>query len=135
MEKSIKAITAALASKQYAEFTIQPDHDVSKSISALRRLCLHGKGKEIQGRIRSIIEFRRSEIAQLSKLAPKWASAGQLFSRNTEYPFQRSSHSWTTPSQSGVFSAQEAEGFRELARSVYVASTQIVSAILRSFGV
>jgi HEPN domain-containing protein len=132
VEKSVKAIAAAIRdagiSPIYTGFT----HEVEKIVSALV-LLPRGKGPtDIKDRIKALLnEGHRSEIRALCALAPKRPGPGELARRNTEYPFQRSDGSWIAPHDEGAFDLSDVERFRALATRIIEGSARTVSALER----
>ncbi len=131
VEKSIKAIAAALRDRFIVSIPIGYTHDVARIASALRRPARPNDATDIQHHInRLLTEFTINEIKQLDAMAPRRPPPGSLHARNSEYPFELLAGDWTTPAL-GAFTDQEVRRFQELAERVYGRAKEIVSALRR----
>ncbi len=133
VEKSVKAITAAVKQAAMGSIGTGFKHEVDKLVWALV-LIPKGKGPaDIKNRIRSLFhEGHRGEIRALCLLAPRKPGPGELSRRNTEYPYQRLDETWIAPHESESFSKTEVERFRRLASRIIEGSAKILSALERS---
>src|SRR6185312_3123102 len=116
VEKSVKAIAAAVRDVGINAINIGFTHEVERVVSALVFLP-RGKGPtNIKDQIKALLnEGHRREIKALCALAPKRPGPGELARRNTEYPYQRADGSWIAPHESGAFTISDVERFRTLA--------------------
>ena len=108
VEKSVKAMVAAVNDLGILFMTITPSHLPDKEIKALRSLR---RAIDILDRM---FERHSSEIERLCKLAPHWPDDGKTFLRNTEYPFSQGTE-WIAPAEDGVFTIQEVKLARDTA--------------------
>ncbi|HZL35417.1 MAG TPA: hypothetical protein VFC78_08915 [Tepidisphaeraceae bacterium] len=132
VEKSIKAIAAALQDRLIVSIPIGYKHDVADLASALRRLAKPRDPTDIQYHINILLtEYVLNEIKALDAMAPRRPSGGCLHARNTEYPFERIAGDWIAPSFAGVFALSEIYRFQQLAKRVYPGARAIVSALRR----
>jgi hypothetical protein len=132
VEKSVKAIVAALNDRGVIATSTGFRHDVERLVSALVHLPRRPENKDIQNQITGLLnEHHRSEIKAICLLAPRKPEAGQLARRNTEYPYQNPDGSWRAPADSGSFGKKDLERFRIVALRIYEGSSRIVSALYR----
>lgn len=132
VEKSIKAIIAALNDRGVLKVPTGFKHDVERLVSALIHLPHAGGNKNIQNRINGLLnEHHRSEIKAICALAPKKPIAGQLARRNTEYPYQNQDATWRAPADTDSFGRKDVERFRRVAHNLFEGSSRIVSAMYR----
>lgn len=134
VEKSVKAIVAALHDKGVIVRVPGFNHDVGDHVSALIRLPHNPVYKNIQNKIHGLLgQSERSEIKELGLLAPKRPGPGKLASRNTEYPYQRPDGTWRAPAadEPGGFDDQDVLRFRQIAQRVYEGTARLLSALYR----
>lgn len=132
VEKSIKAIAAALRDRLIVSIPIGYKHDAARIASALRRPARPNDPTDIQHHINKLVtEYVLNEIKALDSLAPKRPTPGALHGRNTEYPFELIAGDWTTPALIGVFEETEVKRFQQLAERVHQNAKEIVSALRR----
>jgi len=132
VEKSVKAIVAALSERGIIRVATGFRHTVERLVSALVHLPHSPGNKDLQGRIHGLLnEHHRAEIDALCLLAPKRPDPGQLARRNTEYPYQNADGSWRAPADDGSFREAEVDRFRRLAYRIHGGSCRIVSAASR----
>ena len=132
VEKSIKAIVAAVADAEITYIGIKYNHEVKDYIAALLHLPKPKENLEIQSRIKGVLnEFQRGEIAALVSPAPKQPAAGKYAMRNTEYPFQNSAGAWIIPSDPAVFRKEDVTRFGSIAESIHDGARRLLSALAR----
>jgi len=130
VEKSVKAVAAALGPAGFRFIRIGYSHKLQAIISLLFHLPTGKDGSGIVAQIRNLLsDHDRAEIVALSSLAPAMPPPGRLASKNTEYPFQKPDGSWVAPCDDGAFSSREVERFSTLSARVIVRSGKIVSAL------
>lgn len=109
VEKSIKAMVAALTESGVAAVNIGSDHYPEKQIDALL-LIKRAIGQDLIAQIRAVFSpYRLGEIRALCLLAPRLPPR-----RNTEYPYPDGQGGWTAPAVQGSFTAAEVYRFRRL---------------------
>jgi HEPN domain-containing protein len=134
VEKSVKALAAAVRDARLASVRIKFTHEVDKLLNALNRLHPPtGENAVIQSRIHQLISTRwEKEIGDLMALAPKALAEGEmLLARNTEYPYQNADGSWRAPAESGSFSDADVRRFQALADHIVFGTERLISAIER----
>ncbi|MCP4247291.1 MAG: HEPN domain-containing protein [bacterium] len=132
VEKAVKALLAAMREQGVLDVRTPRAHNVDGLIAALIRLPRRrAERRELQNQVLALLnEFRRGEIHALGALAPRWPGPGELFPRNTEYPFQLNESTWQAPSDGGVFQlAKDVQRFERLARHVHVGVSRLIDAI------
>lgn len=133
VEKSVKALAAILRDAQMANIPIGFKHDVETQVSMLLRLPRPRASRDIQNIIHSLFDqSTRGDIKALGLLAPKAPAPGQLFQRNTEYPYQDAQGTWHVPAEEDAFVLAEVERFKRLAHRGYDGISRIMSAIERA---
>lgn len=133
VEKSIKALVAALRERGYLHIHTGRTHAVEQLVAAMVRLPVRRHAtRDIRNHLLHLLdEHRRGEIRAVCHLAPRWPSAGQPFSRNTEYPFQAAAEKWAAPADDGVFGVNDIRRFRDLAERIYTEAHRLICAIER----
>lgn len=134
VEKSIKAVVAALRDRGTLRIHTGRRHQVEPLVSALIRLASgRGESRGIQKHISDLLaEHRRGGVFAVCALAPKWPRPGEPFPRNTEYPFQQDEDTWRAPADEGVFGLEkDVQQFQRLADDFYCRLPRIISAIER----
>ncbi len=132
VEKSVKAIAAALKDRGRWTVPIAFKHDVQKLVSSMIRLRHTLLDKGVHSSIRGLFHPGNfHEIEVICSLAPEKPGPGQLARRNTEYPYQNADGSWRAPGDVGSFFAKEVDRFNKLAHRILEGSTGIVSALYR----
>lgn len=132
VEKSVKAIVAALRDAGVLHIEIGFGHAVEPFLRVLVRLPRPGDTKTIRQHLNGLLdEATRAGIRALDALAPRRPPPGGRLRRNTEYPFHAAAGGWTYPADETTFSAQEMNRFRALAYRVVAGAGRIVSAIRR----
>ncbi len=110
VEKSVKAMVAALKESGVDAVNISADHYPQKEIFALL-LIKRAVSQELVGHIHTIFSGHRlGEIRALCLLAPNLPPR-----RNTEYPYPDGIGGWTAPAALGSFRVDEVYRFRALA--------------------
>ncbi len=132
IEKSIKAIAAALRDRLILSVPIGYKHDVVRIVSALRRPARAADKSDIQHHInRFLNKHLIAEIKVIDSFAPRRPPPGALHAKNTEYPFEGIAGDWTTPALNAVFTIHDVNRFRQLANRVHINAKEIVSALRR----
>jgi HEPN domain-containing protein len=132
VEKSVKAIVAAVDDRGIMSIQTGFSHDVERLISALMHLPRRPGNRDIQNRINGLFnEHHRGEIKAICLLAPQRPGPRRLAGRNTEYPYQNPDGSWRAPADPGSFDRKDVERFRLLATRVCDGSARVVSAVYR----
>ncbi len=132
VEKSVKAIVAAVRDVGIRAINTGYMHEVEKLVSALVLLPKAKGPTNLKDQIKALLnEGRRGEIRALCALAPKRPGPGELARRNTEYPFQRPDGSWIAPHEEGAFDLSDVERFRSLASRIIEGAAKIISAVDR----
>ena len=135
VEKSVKAVAAALRTSGRNIHPIGFSHSLDSIISAIFNLPHRKDVSGILNRVRILLdEHTRGEIAALIALAPKRPAPGQLALKNTEYPFQKPDGKWIAPCHERVFVASEVRRYSIVAKRVIYGSGPIVSALDRTAG-
>jgi HEPN domain-containing protein len=132
VEKSVKALVAALRDLRGIGVDIGWTHSVERFMSVLTKLPRsQGANQDIQSNIRALFhETTRGNIRALDGLAPRRPPPGEPPGRNTEYPFQNHGV-WQAPSDTGIFSRDDVSRFRSLASRVVEGCARVISAIER----
>lgn len=119
VEKSIKAMVAAVNELGVEFFTITDSHSLTKEIKALQTLRRAIDNTSIDRIARAFTPKRLRLIAEISLLAPRFPRDGADFVRNTEYPFTLASGEWIAPASEGVFTMDEVNRYQGLAWELY----------------
>lgn len=123
VEKSIKAMVAALNENGINAVTTGADHYPQKQIDALL-LIKRAVSRELISHIHSVFSGHRlGEIRALCLLAP-----GLPPRRNTEYPYPDGLGNWTAPAAGGSFSVDEVYRFWSLADDLVPQTGRFVQA-------
>ena len=131
VEKSIKAMVAALNESGLSIVNIGSEHYPEKQIDALR-LIKRAVSQDLLSRIYIIFSGHRlGEVRALCLLAPRFPTSGEAFRRNTEYPYQGPDSSWTAPAAVGSFRLEEVYRFRNLATEIVPMVARFVQATRR----
>lgn len=131
VEKSVKAVFAAMKDYGLGLPPLGYDHDVSKLISMMGKLP-KAADKTLQQHVDGLLtRYHREEIAAISALAPRKPDArlGQLHRLNTEYPYEVSAGVWSAPAVAGTFSRKQLDRFGSLAIYLFAGACKIVSAL------
>jgi hypothetical protein len=131
VEKSVKAVFAALKDAGVILPPIGYEHGLSKQLSLLEKLP-KAAGATIQGYVDGLLtRYHRAEIATISALAPKKPDVmrGEIHRLNTEYPYELSVGIWTVPAATGVFTQSQIMRFETLAMYLYHGACKIVSTL------
>ena len=124
VEKSVKAMAAAVKVQGIATIDTGLSHYPLKQINALR-LLRRQIDKDSNSIVTDVLsDFRVGEIKALCDLAPR---AG--IQRNTEYPYERGAGEWTIPSAEGVFAIADVVRFRTIASDVRSRSNKFVQIV------
>ena len=135
VEKSIKSIITTLRDAGIISKEPGWSHEVEKDVSALIHLPSSPTIRDTQTRIKGLLnDFRRGEIRALCALAPKRPAPGELFRRNTEYPYQKSQDEWTIPSSTDAFTLNEVRRFEKIAHHICIESSKLITALRRAPG-
>jgi len=136
VEKAVKAVLAALREKGFIGVPTPHGHAVEREVNhilnAIRRLPSSKKTTDLRQHLQNLFNDKTAdEINSLCALAPKWPAPGKLFPRNTEYPFEHATNTWSAPTHVGVFNESELNRFTHLAAVVVGRAGKIVSAAER----
>ena len=135
VEKSIKAIAAALRDADITKVKDKHyyDHNVKKLIEALLHAPMSKDHREVLGQIMGLLNnWQRLQIDELSALAPKKPSPGELHRRNTEYPYEKAPGDWTAPALLESFTPHDVVRFLQLACRICQGTKNIVKALRRA---
>jgi hypothetical protein len=132
VEKSVKALVAALRDCKGFGVAIGWTHPVERFMSFLIRLAHSGgKDRAIQSIIHGLFnEKTRGDVRALDRLAPRRPPTGSLPGVNTEYPFVKNGE-WRAPADPDIFSRRDVDRFRALASRIVQGCARIISAIER----
>lgn len=114
VEKSINVIDAVLREQRILVNRAKAEHYPLKMINRLVRLPLRRKSDLATNMQRLFIRWG-ADIYDLCDLAPELPSKGELYQRNTEYPFQNADESWTAPSEPTSFTLAQVHRFEAVA--------------------
>ena len=132
VEKSVKAIFASIKDRGINLGPMGYDHNLTTKFNALKRLPSPRNNREIQALVNNLLDdYRISEINFLCGFAPKAPAPGNIHARNTEYPYEVSPGTWTSPALMSSFSEQEVIRARQIAEYTFNGARQIVSTIPR----
>jgi hypothetical protein len=139
VEKSIKMVLAALRDQGRTRYNTGRDHNVEQHMRAILDAFKHQPVPQrhrlpVDG-FHGILTQRKNQINDLCSLAPKWPKKkGDLFARNTEYPYQDQEDPtiWRAPAEPRSFTRKELGDYRYLAERILTAAEKAVSAIKRS---
>ena len=102
--------------------------EISHILSAIGRLPSSRKTNDLVQLVQNLFYAQNvGHINDLCSLAPKWPAQGNLFPRNTEYPFQQATAAWLAPCDPEVFTQPELNRFDHLAKAVVAGAGKIVS--------
>ncbi len=134
VEKSVKAMVAALNESGVVQVTVSGNHTLEHEINGLdavrrKKYGVDNASLEIIDRL-----FRRgrADIMLLCTLAPKLPKPGAAYPRNTEYPFtDDSEEGWTAPAAPNTFSLEEVNRAARLAWPLYHSASRFASSLRR----
>lgn len=130
-EKSIKGMIAALKELGFSGFTFGGTHTLEPEIKHLDVLRRRPDLPSVQ-EINRIAVGHRSDILRLCSLAPRMPGQGQIFARNTEYPFNDTSvGTWTAPAAEGAFSIEEVRKAHRTAWRVHHRAAKFTASLSR----
>lgn len=127
IEKSINSIDATLREHGLLVGRVRAEHYPERMINRLVRLP-QSEHKNIADRLMRIFSRWRADIYDLCALAPKLPPRGELYQRNTEYPYQRQDGTWTAPAAS-EFTRAEVLRYARVARQMRAEAEQIAVAM------
>jgi len=132
VEKAVKAVLAALRQRGMIRTCTPRGHtihvEISHILSAIGRLPSSRKTNDLVQLVQNLFYAQNvGHINDLCSLAPKWPAQGNLFPRNTEYPFQQATAAWLAPCDPEVFTQPELNRFDHLAKAVVAGAGKIVS--------
>lgn len=128
VEKSINYMDATLRERGLLVGRAKAEHYPERMINRLVRLPQSGN-REIADRLVRIFRRWFSDIHDLCALAPKLPLRGELYQRNTEYPFQLPDGAWTAPAAESAFRQDEVLRFERVARHMRAEAEQIAVAL------
>lgn len=130
VEKSINCMDASL--RQYGLLVeherVRAEHYPERMINRLVRLP-QSSNREIADRLNRIFSRLLPDIHDLCDLAPKLPLRGELYQRNTEYPFQLPNGDWTAPAAEKSFRKENVQRFERLARQLRTEAERITVAL------
>jgi hypothetical protein len=118
VEKAIKALVQAMVDTNRIRVAIEFNHQIDRYITVLTHMsgAQSSTARTLRNRMQSLFnEQERHHINDLSMLAPRRPAPGELFRKNTEYPFQLHDGSWCAPA-AGIFSDADVTRFQSLAQ-------------------
>ena len=113
VEKSVKAMVAAVNDLGIEFTTITPSHLPSQEITALLLLRRAIDNASVEALARLFGRYRK-EVESLCHLAPRWPEKGQPFILNTEYPYQVP-NGWSAPAVADTFREKDVANARRTA--------------------
>ncbi len=129
VEKSIKAMVAAVNELGVEFFTLTPKHSLNDEIKSLQTLRRAIDNTSVDRITRVFSQKRLKLIREISALAPRFPQQGEAFVRNTEYPYTLASGEWTAPAADDAFTEDELNRYQSLARELHQNVTRFVGAI------
>jgi len=129
VEKSIKAMVAAVNELGVEFFTITASHSLTEEIKALQTLRRAIDNTSVDRLTRVFTQKRLRLIQEISALAPRFPRGEEAFVRNTEYPYALASGGWTAPAAKDGFTEDEVNRYQSLARELYQNVSRFVSAV------
>ena len=129
VEKSIKAMVAAVNELGVEFFTITASHAPDKEIRMLQNLKRAIDNTSVNQIARVFSEKRLLLIDEISRLAPRYPRVGEVFTRNTEYPYTLPSGEWMAPAAPNAFTEEEVNRYQSLAREIYQNVSRFVGAV------
>lgn len=128
VEKSINYMDATLREHGLLVGRVKAEHYPERMINRLVRLPQSGN-REIADRLVRIFSRWLPDIYDLCDLAPKLPLRGELYQRNTEYPFQLPDGTWTAPAAQEAFRQEDVLRFERVARHFRAEAEQIAVAL------
>jgi hypothetical protein len=110
-EKCVKAMVAAVLELGVEFDNISPSHHPSKEISGLKNINLSLDRTSVEYIDRTFPRESSQIIEELCDLAPQFPKKGDVFRKNTEYPFQEHG-AWVSPASLGVYSDSDVKKYR-----------------------
>lgn len=134
VEKSVKAMVAALNEAGVIQVAISGNHTLEHEINGLDavRRKKHGVGSASLEIIERLFQNRKDDITFLCALAPKLPKQGVAYPRNTEYPFSDASEEgWTAPAAPNTFTLEEVRRAERLAWPLHHSASRFASSLRR----
>lgn len=126
VEKSVKAMVASVKDAGVPINPVTRSHSLIREIQSLKFLR-RADNASIEAIARLFAQYQ-SAIEDVSRLAPAWPQPGQLFPRNTEYPFEVAG-GWSAPAEAGVFTWAEVREVRETAWVIHRRAVKFAQAV------
>ncbi len=126
VEKSVKAMVASVKDAGVPINPVTRSHSLTREVQSLK-LLRRADNASTEAIARLFAQYQTA-IEDVSKLAPAWPQPGQLFSRNTEYPFEVAG-GWSAPAEAGVFSWAEVKEVRETAWIIHRRAMKFAQAV------
>ncbi len=126
VEKSVKAMVAAARDAGVPINPVTRSHSLTKEIQS-PKLLRRADNASTEALARLFAQYQTA-IEDVSRLAPAWPQPGQLFSRNTEYPFEVTG-GWSAPAEAGVFTWAEVKEVRETAWVIHRRAIKFAQAV------
>lgn len=127
VEKSVKAMVAAVNDLGVHFMSVTPSHVPTREIDALLVLRRAIDNVSVD-RLAEIFKKYRKPVEDLCRLAPKWPDDGYTFARNTEYPFQVGA-GWAAPALPDSFTEEETETAQRTAWAFHHAAADFVRGV------
>ncbi len=119
VEKYLKAMVALLLDSGLLDSRPRDiGHTLDKTIKVLelRKTTNIARESGLSGYLEIVLSGHfTSEAKAISLLAPSYPEPGRPFARNTEYPFNNSDGTWTSPCVSDVFTLKDVERYHKVA--------------------
>lgn len=132
-EKSVKGMVAALIELGIPQVSISGSHTLRHEMNGLDALRRRRRDidKASLASIDQMFRSYRADIIWLSNLAPSGPN-GQIYPKNTEYPFNDASlEGWTAPAAPDAFAPSEVKRAHSLAWALQPKAARFVSSLSR----
>ncbi len=127
VEKSVNVIDAVLREQGILFQRAKAEHYPLKMINRLVRLSLR-RESDLATNMQRLFTRWNADIYDLCDLAPALPLEGELYQRNTEYPFQNEDGTWTAPADTDSFTAAQVQRFSIVAKNLRKEAQLIVTA-------
>lgn len=117
VEKSINVIDAVLREQGLFDRRVKAQHYPLRMINRLVRLPLRQQS-DLAANMQRLFTRWAADIYDLCDLAPELPLKGELYQRNTEYPFQNEDETWTAPADADSFTAAQVQRFSNVAKNL-----------------
>lgn len=132
-EKSVKGMVAALNELGISQPSISGNHNLAHEMNGLD--AVRRKRPDLDdtsiGMIDRLLRGHKTDVMWLSALAPS-GPKGQVYPKNTEYPFNdASAGGWTAPAASDVYALAEVKRAHSLAWPLHQIAARFASSLRR----